>query len=67
MSILVLQANSDRVPLEEMAAAEEKGAFSYQPQKPDADEDDDFVEAPQSQQTSKVRHDCLFSRQMSWL
>ena len=46
-----------------MAAAEEKGAFSYQPQKPDGDEDDDFVEAPQSQQTSTVRHDCLFSRQ----
>ncbi|XP_060578773.1 coatomer subunit beta'-like isoform X2 [Ruditapes philippinarum] len=45
-------ANSDRVPLEEMAAAEEKGAFSYQPPRPEGD-DDEFVEAPQSQQKSE--------------
>ncbi|XP_060584679.1 putative uncharacterized transmembrane protein DDB_G0290641 [Ruditapes philippinarum] len=45
-------ANSDRVPLEEMAAAEEKGAFSYQRPRPEGD-DDEFVEAPQSQQKSE--------------
>jgi hypothetical protein len=37
-----------------MAAAEEKGAFSYQPPRPEGD-DDEFVEAPQSQQKSEVK------------
>ena len=47
-----LQSNSDRSPLEEMAAAEQKGAFSYKPPRPEGGEDgdDDFVEAPQMQQ-----------------
>ncbi|XP_052820724.1 coatomer subunit beta'-like isoform X4 [Mya arenaria] len=51
--------NSERKPLEEMAAAEEKGAFSYQPPRPEGeDEDEDqFEEAAESQQPQKQDKD----------
>ncbi|KAH3783864.1 hypothetical protein DPMN_161814 [Dreissena polymorpha] len=44
-------ANVERHPLEEMAAAEEKGAFSYQPPRTDGDdeEEEQFQEATESQ------------------
>ncbi|XP_052225697.1 coatomer subunit beta'-like isoform X7 [Dreissena polymorpha] len=44
-------ANVERRPLEEMAAAEEKGAFSYQPPRTDDDdeEEEQFQEAAESQ------------------
>lgn len=53
------QANSDRVPLEEMKAAEEKGAFSYiQPRKDGDKEEEQFEEAQESQTNPLVRIVC---------
>ena len=50
-SLFFLQANVERRPLEEMAAAEEKGAFSCQPPRTDDDDDQEeqFQEAAESQ------------------
>lgn len=45
--------------MEEMQAAEERGAFSYQPPRPEGDDDDDdqFQEAQESQAKPVVRNE----------
>ena len=48
------QANSDRTPVQEMKAAEERGVFAYRPPRTDGDNDDEFVEARESPSRTQV-------------
>lgn len=52
-------ANTDRNPVEEMKAAEERGAFAYRPPRTDDDDDEHFEEArepsPRTQKTESPR------------
>ena len=47
------QANSDRTPVQEMKAAEERGVFAYRPPRTDGD-DEEFVEARESPSRTQV-------------
>ena len=57
MFFCIFQANSEREPMEEMQAAEEKGTFSYVPLRPEgADGEDDFQEANDSTPKQTVQN-----------